>query len=189
MLKLLQSFLLLFVLCVFTSQAGAQTRQQYTGSNIILLGFESNEGIIEFGSDNLQVRYIQQTQQIECRLPVSSLYPLHDEVPADMAYDVMFGSKYPELVFYIDAPDEIINGPMLSQEAELTRATVEFQGTPNETKVPVMFASDRGVIVLSTSFDLRMSHFRATLPAKYLPLLTGRILIKIRNARWLNNPE
>jgi hypothetical protein len=188
MLKLLHIFLLFFFLNL-VHPATAQTRQHYTGSNIVLVGLESVDGILEFASDNLQVRYIQETKQIECRLPVATLYNLNPAISSDLAYEVLYGAKFPEIIFYINAPNEILNSPRINQDPKQSGVTIEFQGTPNETRIPVMFASEKGVIIFSSSFDFRMSHFRATIPAKYLSLLSGRVLINIRNARWLNNPN
>lgn len=190
-LLLFKRTLLLWVLVLSTFtlyiNAQAQVRQQYTGSNVILIGIESEKGLLEYRSDELQVRYNKEINKIECRLPVNTLYALNDSTPVDLAYSVLFGSKYPELVFLIDAPSDIVNAPKLNAEPNLQRATVEFQGTINETKVPVVFASDKGVINLSTSFVMVMGHFNATLPAPYIPFLNGRIHVAIRNARWLNN--
>jgi len=180
---------LLVIANFIVPEASAQIRQQYTGSNIILIGFETPEGIIDFQSEHLQVRYNKLTERLECRLPVNSLYPLHDSIPEDMAYEVLFGSKYPEMVFWIETPEAVQSEPSFTEEPVPTTVTIEFQGTPNQKKVPVVFASEEGYIILSTTFDMRMSHFRATVPAQYAPLLSGRLLIKIRNARWINNPE
>lgn len=179
--------LMLFTLCICSLQANAQARQQYTGSNVILIGLESAKGIIDYRSDNLQVRYNEETQKIECRLPVNTLYALNDTVPANMAYNVLFGSKYPDVILLIDAPAEIINAPRVNAEPQLRRTTIVLQGTINETKIPVVFASDKGVINLSTNFDLSLGNFNATLPANYIPFLTGRLQVTIRNARWLSN--
>lgn len=176
-------------LSLISFKANAQSRQQYTSSNIILIGLEGANGLMEFRSDHLRVRYDKVNQRVECRLPVNSLYALNDSIPSEMAYEVLFGSKYPELVIYIDAPDEVLNAPRLTSEPQSRRATIELQATPNEKRIPVTYASDKGVITLSTNFDLRMGHFRATLPAQYASVLNGRILVTIRNARWLNNRQ
>ena len=163
--------LFLIVLNALITQVNAQdqARQQYTGSNVILVGLESAKGLLEFRSDDLQVRYNKEINKIECRLAVNSLYPLNDSIPPDMADHVLFGSKYPEIVFMIDAPADIVNSPRLSAEPNNRTATIEFQGTINEKRIPVIFASDKGIINLSTSFVLVMGNFNASLPAAYIP--------------------
>jgi len=180
---------LVFLLIQFTFTAHAQNRQQYTGSNIIKIGFETPDGIIEFTSDHLQILYNEATRKLECRLSVNTLYTLNDTIPSDLAYEVLFGSKYPDFILIIDAPAEILNTSRINSEPQPRSTTIELQGTRNESRFPVAFASDNGVINLSTTFDIRMGHFRATIPAVYKPMLTGRLLITIRNARWLNNGE
>jgi hypothetical protein len=179
--------LLMLILSSINLQVNAQGREQYTGSNVILIGLESAKGLLEYRSDRLQVRYNKENSKIECRLPVSSIYPLSDTIPPEMAYQVFFGSKYHEVIFFIDAPADIINSPRINTEPQMRTAYIELQGTMNEKKVPVVFASDRGVINLSTNFDIVLGNFNASIPAAYIPFLNGRIQVAIRNARWLNS--
>lgn len=182
-------FLMLMFLSISTykSTVYAQTRELYTSENFVMISFEGLNGMLEYGSNDLQVRYNKATQRIECRIPVNSLFALNDTVPAELAYDVLFGAKYPDLLVFIDATSQIVNSPNLNAEPKMQRATVELQGKPNETRIPVVFASDKGYINLSTHFDLVMGNFQATIPSKYLPFLSGRIRVTIRNARWINS--
>lgn len=178
-----------FMLCLLTT-AGvkAQTRQPFTGKNLITIVLESNEGRYEFKSDQLLVRYNRTTEQLECSLLISSLYPVSDSIPANMAYDVLYGAKFPEFTFLINVPKDIINSERPYAEPLRQRTVFTLQGTTNQKNIPVLFVPDKRSMSFGTNFDLMLDNFQASVPARYLPLLTGRLLININNARWVEQP-
>lgn len=183
-LRLLLLLPLFLLLCL---PARAQFENgPYTGSNRIIIALEGPTSRYEFVSQQLLVRYNKNTQQVECMLPVQSLVPLNDSIPANMAYDVLFGARYPQLFINIAAPVEKISSGSLVPETIDRTTSVGLQGVNNETVIPVAFTSENNALFFSTSFDLMLDNFQASLPLEYLPLLTGRVLITIDHARWVN---
>ncbi|MCC9135999.1 hypothetical protein ACFSKU_16130 [Pontibacter silvestris] len=179
------STLLLFFIC---HQTQAQSRvSAYTGSNTIIVNLEGKTGPYQYSSKDLLVRYNKATQKIECVLNLGSLYPTNENVPPTMAYDVLYGAKYPDLVLLIDAPAEkanASNNTNIYPESLGKKTSISLQGITNQTVIPVLFTPDRNTIFFSTNFDLMLDNFQASIPAKYLPILTGRIQIFINNAKW-----
>ncbi|MEJ8755478.1 hypothetical protein WG947_00600 [Pontibacter sp. H259] len=169
----------------FSASASAQVRQPFTGNNIITVVLESPQGRYEFKSPDLLVRYNKNTEQLECSLLVNSLKPTSDTIPASMAYDVLYGAKFPELVFFIDVPEEIIRRGTPYPEPLSQRTNITLQGITNQTQIPVVFTADKRRVSFGTNFDLRLDNFEASIPARYMPVLTGRLLINIMNARWV----
>lgn len=179
----------LFMLCLLSAPGlQAQTRQPFTGKNLITVVLESNEGRYEFESNQLLVRYNRTTEQLECSLLISSLYPVNDSVPANMAYDVLYGAKFPEFTFLINVPEDIINSERPYAEPLRQRTSFTLQGTTNQKSIPVLFVPDKRSMSFGTNFELMLDNFQASIPARYLPLLTGRLLFNINNARWVEQP-
>jgi len=172
-------------LLVFNGVVTAQTRLPYTGNNFITVVLESPQGRYEFKSPDLLVRYNKSTEQLECSLLINSLKPTSDTIPATMAYDVLYGARFPELVFFIDVPKEIIRRGTPYPEPLNQRTNITLQGITNQTRIPVVFTADKKRVSFGTNFDLRLDNFEASIPAHYMPMLTGRMLININNARWI----
>ncbi|WP_439883186.1 hypothetical protein ACSX1A_08430 [Pontibacter sp. MBLB2868] len=177
-------FLMLPLLLLLYAPANAQTNAAYTSDNRVFITFDGITKPYTFTSDQLLVRYNKNTQKIECILDLATLYPAHDTIPPTMAYDVFFGAKYPDLLFYIDAPVEKLNASNLYSETLEKKTTVNIQGVANQTTIPVAFLPERDSFIFSTSFDLMLDNFEASIPIKYFPVLTGRVVITINNARW-----
>ncbi|MBB6610055.1 hypothetical protein H7F15_03310 [Pontibacter sp. Tf4] len=180
--------LCVFLLLLCQLNASAQTPRPFTGKNTITIVLESPRGRYEFKSDELLVRYNRTREQLECSVLINSLYPTSDTIPANMAYDVLYGARFPELAFLIDVPNELMNSDRTGSSQQNQRTTITLQGNTNEKKIPVHFAPDKNTISFGTSFDLMLDNFEASIPARYLPVLTGRLLININNARWLDQP-
>ncbi|HEY4651475.1 MAG TPA: hypothetical protein VIG72_08670 [Pontibacter sp.] len=180
-------FLLLFVGSGYPP-AQAQTRQPFTGRNLITVTLEGAKGRYEFRSQDLLVRYNRATEQLECSVLVNSLLPASDTIPAGMVYDVLYGARFPEFTFVIDVPKEIVNGGRTYAEPIRRRTSITLQGTTNEKNIAVVFAPEKNRITFGTDFDLVLANFQASIPAHYLPVLTGRLLITISNARWVDKP-
>lgn len=178
---------LLLLLCS-TATIKAQTQQPFTGKNIITVVLESPDGRYEFQSRDLLVRYNRSTEQLECSVLINSLRPVSDTIPANMAYDVLYGAKFPELAFLIDVPKDMISSTRTFGEPQNQRTTITLQGNTNQQKIPVVFAPDKNTISFGTNFELMLDSFEASVPARYLPILTGRLLININNARWVEQP-
>ncbi|ARS35252.1 hypothetical protein CA264_07260 [Pontibacter actiniarum] len=177
--------LLVLLLPGFAASA-QQERAPYTGSNRIFIALEGPTSRYEFSSNQMLVRHNKATQKLECILPVATLLPLNDSIPPAMAFEVLFGAKYPQLYINIDAPVQKISAGNLTPETIRRTTSIGLQGVNNETVVPVAFTSENNSLYFSTSFDLMLDNFQASLPIEYAPLLTGRILISIDNARWIN---
>lgn len=166
--------------------ATAQTRQPFTGHNLITIVLEGPTARYEFTSRDLLVRYNHNTEQLECTLQIASLDAVTDSIPPNMAYEVLYGAKFPDLVFMIELPKEVVNRNRTFTEPHNRRASVTLQGTTNRTRIPVQLLQDKNSLAFSTSFDLMLDNFQASVPEKYLPFLSGRILINISNARWID---
>ncbi|MDX5418607.1 MAG: hypothetical protein LPK14_04460 [Hymenobacteraceae bacterium] len=178
--------LVLLPLLLVTWQQGlAQTRATYTSTNKVMITLDGVTQPYTYASDELLVRYNRNTQKLECIINVATLHPANDSVPPTMAYDVFFGAKYPDMLIEIDAPVQKINARNLYSETLSKKAAIGLQGVTNQTVIPVMFTPDRNTLLFSTSFDLMLDNFEATIPVKYYPLLTGRIVVTINNARWI----
>ena len=161
-------------------------RRPYTGNNTILVALEGFGKRYEFISQDLLVRHNKETRRLECILPVATLVPLDDSIPPTMAYEVLFGAKYPELYIMIETPEQqAFTGRFIPANRGRT-TSIELQGVNNETVIPVAFQPENNVFYFSTNFDLLLGNFQASIPAKYLPLLTGRILFSIERAQWIN---
>ncbi|WP_266205405.1 hypothetical protein [Pontibacter kalidii] len=185
-LHLLYLLLLLPLLLSATDAAAQRTRTPYTGSNRVLLTLDGHTSPYEFMSDQLLVRYNKDLQQLECILPVETLVPLQDTIPQNMAYDVLFGARYPQLYITIAAPEQQINAGNLSPETIRRKIAVQLQNTTQDMVVPISFSPESASLYFSTSLELRLSDFQASVPTSYLPLLTGRITITIDRARWVS---
>lgn len=176
--------LLLSVVCI---QAKAQQEPSpYTGSNRIIIAFEGPTSRYEFVSQQMLVRHNQATQKLECIIPVATLLPLNDTIPEDMAFEVLFGAKYPQLYLNIDAPQQKISAGNITPEIIRRTISIDLQGVNNESAIPVAFTSENNSLYFSTNFDLMLDNFQASMPVKYLPQLTGRMQISIERARWIN---
>ena len=103
-----------------------------------------------------------------------------------MAYEVLFGAKYPELLISIAAPEAQLNAAVFVPATMNRTTTIVLQGINNETVVPIAILSDKNSFYFSTNFDLNLESFQASLPIKYLPVLTGRVLVSIDKAYWYN---
>ncbi|WP_276495738.1 hypothetical protein [Pontibacter litorisediminis] len=178
--------LLLLTLLSATGTLAQRNRAPYTGSNRVLLALDGPAGRYEFVSDQMLVRYNKETQQLECILPVETLLPVQDSVPQNMAYEVLFGAKYPQLLITMAAPVQQINAGNLSPETLERRTSVRLQNVTRDLEAPVSFAPESSSLYFSTTLDLRLEDFQASLPVAYLPLLTGRLIITIDRARWIN---
>lgn len=172
------------LLCV---QAVAQDeRSPYTGNNTIIVALEGVEHRYEFISNQMLVRHNKERHSLECVIPVASLVPLSDTIPPAMAYEVLFGAKYPELLISIAAPVQQSNTGQFNPSSQNRTTTIRLQGVSNETVVPIAILSDKNSFYFSTNFDLMLGNFQASLPVKYLPVLTGRVLFSIDRAYWYN---
>lgn len=180
-------YLLVILFCLPGQRASAQTNTTYTSDNTILITLEGIKQPYVFTSNNLLVQYNQSTRKLECILDVSTLIPASDTaaLPA-MAYEVLYGAKYPELYLEIDMPSDQVSGRGMNRESVSRVTTIRLQGVSNETVIPVVFTPDNQALLFSTNFDLWLDNFQASIPVKYAPLLTGRLFITIRNARWAN---
>lgn len=188
MKKYLLPLLLTLLLTPLISQkALAQAnRGPYTGNNTIVVALEGIGQRYEFVSNQLLVRHNKDTHRLECVLPVSSLVPTNDTTPPAMAYEVLFGAKYPELYIMIEAPEQA-GGTARFTPANSGRTTsINLQGVNNETIIPVAFQPEKNTFYFSTNFDLMLHNFQASLPVKYVPLLTGRVHVSIERAQWFN---
>lgn len=170
-----------------TTEATAQrNRSPYTGSNRVLLTLDGLTGRYEFMTTQALVRYNKDTQQLECILPVETFLPLQDTIPADMAYEVLFGAKYPQVFISLAAPVQKINAANLGTETIRRKTAIRLQNVTQSIELPVSFSSESTSVYFTTTLDLRLEDFETSLPIKYLPLLTGRMLITIDRARWVD---
>ncbi|PTX14547.1 hypothetical protein C8N40_111213 [Pontibacter mucosus] len=185
-IKLRLLYLLLLPLFLFGLVANAQrNRSPYTGSNRILLTLDGSDARYEFMSDQVLVRYNREMQQLECILPVETLLPLQDSIPRNMAYEVLYGARYPQLYITMAAPVQQINAGNLSPETVSSKVEVRLQNTTRNLQVPVTFSPESTSLYFTATLDLQMEDFQASLPVAYLPLLTGRFTITIDRARWV----
>lgn len=177
---------LLILLFTFTSTKGqAQSRANYTSDNRVFVTLHGVTQAYTFASDEMLVRYNSNTQKLECILNIATLLPTNDTIPPNMAYDVFFAAKYPDLLMYIDAPIEKISGSNLYPGSINKTTTVSLQGVSRQTTVPLALTADRNAVVFNTSFDLMLNNFSASIPVQYFNLLTGRVMITINNAKWV----
>ena len=161
-------------------------RAPYTGNNTIIVALEGMGKRYDFISNQMLVRHNKERHTLECVLPVVSLVPLSDTIPPTMAYEVLFGAKYPELLISIAAPVQQSNTGQFDPATRNRTTTIRLQGVNNETIVPVAILADKNSFYFSTNFDLQLGNFQASLPIKYLPLLTGRVMFSIDKAYWYN---
>lgn len=176
---------LAFLFALALPDANAQSRANYTSDNRVIVTLYGVTQPYTFTSNELLVRYNNTTQKLECILDVATLLPTAPTTPPTMAYDVLFGAKYPDLLLYIDAPVEKVNGSRLNPGSINKTTTVQLQGVANQTTIPLALAADRNAIVFNTSFDLMLDNFSASVPVQYFNLLTGRVMITINNAKWV----
>lgn len=191
MKKLYHTFflpLLLFGALLLPPKVLAQPVVNYTSGNNILLTLEGVAQPYNFTSSDLLVFYNRQTQKLECRLNLANLLPASDTLPATMAYEVLYGAKYPELFFSIAVPIEKINSRMPYPQTINSQISIMLQGVTNETVAAIQFSPDENAIIFGTTLNLLLENFQASIPAKYLPLLTGRLGLTIRSARWARPP-
>lgn len=161
-----------------------EERTPYTGNNSIIVALEGVDQRYEFISNQLLVRHNKARNTLECILPVSTLVPLNDTTPPAMAYEVLFGAKYPELLISIAAPEQQANTGLLNPASANRTTTIILQGVNNETVIPVAILSDKSTFYFSTNFEVMLGNFQASLPIEYLPILTGRVLFSIDKAYW-----
>jgi hypothetical protein len=185
-LRLLYLLLLLTLLLSAPEAAGQRNRTPYTGSNRVLLTLDGHAAPYEFVSDQMLVRYNKDLQQLECVLSLETLVPLQDTIPQNMAFDVLFGARYPQLYITMAAPEQQINAGNLGSETFRRKAVVQLQSITRDVVVPISFSPESSSLYFSTTLDLWLSDFQASLPVAYLPLLTGRVTITIDRARWVN---
>ncbi|TPE46028.1 hypothetical protein [Pontibacter mangrovi] len=185
-LHVLCLMLLLTTLSASTPGFAQQNKTPYTGNNRVLVTLEGETGLYQFSSEQMLVRYNKQTQQLECLLPVSTLVPLQDTIPASMAYEVLYGAKYPQLLLTMKAPEQLINAGGFAPITMPRTVAVNLQGVLNETVIPVGFTSEKDVLFFTSTFDLMLDNFQATLPVAYAQLLSGRLRITIDRARVVN---
>ncbi|WP_242919539.1 hypothetical protein [Pontibacter liquoris] len=178
------SYVLTVLFCLTGQQVAAQTENTYTSGNTIFLTIEGTKRLFDFSSNKLLVNYNKETQKLECVLDVSSLLPLTDNVPPEMAYEILYGAKFPNLYFEIDLPAAQVKSQDTFLKAIPRVSNINLQGVLSETVIPLVIAPDQQALVFSTNFDLLLQNFQVNLPVKYVPLLTGRLLFTIRNARW-----
>ncbi|WP_147383249.1 hypothetical protein [Pontibacter oryzae] len=179
--------MLVLLLCIGTFNSFAQQGPAaYTGSNRIIIALEGPTSMYEFMSRQMIVRHNKATQKLECVIPVSTLIPLNDTIPADMAFEVLFGAKYPQLYLNIDAPLQIISSGNLTPETVKRIISIGLQGVNNESAIPVAFTTENNALYFSTNFEIMLDNFQASLPVKYLPYLTGRMQVSIDRARWVS---
>ncbi|RDV16610.1 hypothetical protein DXT99_02160 [Pontibacter diazotrophicus] len=184
---LLPLFLTLLLLPLINLEALAQeNRTPYTGNNTIIVSLEGIGQRYEFISDQLLVRHNETTHRLECVLPIASLIPLNDTIPPAMAYEVLFGAKYPELHIMIEAPEQQAGTGRFTPANRGRTTSISLQGVNNETIIPVAFQPEKNTFYFSTNFDLMLDNFQASMPVKYLPILTGRVLFSIERAQWYN---
>lgn len=180
-------FLILLLLPLSSLQCLAQEiREPYTGNNTIMVVLEGIGQRYEFISNQLLVRHNKNTHRLECVLPVASLVPLNDTTPPAMAYEVLFGAKYPELYIMIEAPEQPAGTGRFTPANRGRTTSINLQGVNNETIIPVAFQPEKNTFYFSTNFDLMLNNFQASMPVKYVPLLTGRVLFSIERAQWFN---
>ncbi|GAB3196382.1 hypothetical protein ABID22_002938 [Pontibacter aydingkolensis] len=183
--SLLYNTILVLLFTFVITKGQAQSRSNYTSDNRVTVTLDGLTQAYTFTSNDMLVRYNSTTQKIECILNVATLLPTNDTAPPDMAYDVFFGAKYQDLLFFIDAPVEKVNGSRLFPGNVNKTTTITLQGVTKQTVVPLALTSDRNAIVFNTSFDLRLDNFSASVPVQYFNLLTGRVVITISNAKWV----
>ncbi|QCR21821.1 hypothetical protein [Pontibacter sp. SGAir0037] len=174
-----------FFILINTSQA--QTGPAFTNGNTILISIEGSERNYEFTSQSMLVRYNRNTQKLECILNISTLEAANNASPLSMIQDIFYLARFPELLIEIEAPVEKINAGNLSTETMGRRTRVFFQDVINEQILPILFTPENQALIFSTSFDMLLDQYQVQLPAKYMPMLTGRIMVSIQNARWLDN--
>ncbi|WP_139307873.1 hypothetical protein [Pontibacter flavimaris] len=185
-LRLLYLLLLLPLLLSAPDVVGQRNRTPYTGSNRVLLTLDGHSAPYEFVSDQMLVRYNKDLQQLECVLSLETLVPLQDTIPQNMAFDVLFGARYPQLYITMAAPERQINAGNLGSETIRRKTAVQLQSVTRDLVVPISFSPESSSLYFSTTLDLWLSDFQASLPVAYLPLLTGRVTITIDRARWMN---
>ncbi|WP_299708344.1 hypothetical protein [uncultured Pontibacter sp.] len=174
----------LLILLTMVSVRAQQHRIPYTSNNSIFVSLEGERSTYDFASNKMLVRYNENTRRLECLLPIAMLLPANDSTPVAMAQDVFFSSRFPDIYFEIEAPVEQINAGNRNRQTLNSRIFINIQGIIKETVVPVTFTPDRNMITFSTSFELMLQSMRLKVPARYTPILTGRILFTIHSARW-----
>ena len=175
---------LIFVVLVLALPAMSQTPAPFTTGNSTIVTIGGNTENYEHVSPELLVRYNQNTQNVECVLNVASLRPANLSAPLGLVQDVFFASKYPEFILEFKVPAENVTSERAGVQDLECRASVTFQGITNETVIPVQFTSNKQSLVFSSNFDIMIDNFQGSIPAKYLPILNGRITITIQNAQW-----
>jgi hypothetical protein len=161
-----------------------QSRIPYTSNNSVMIALEGTSSTYDFASGKMLVRYNENTRRIECLLPLANLQPANDSTPLVMAEDVFFASRHPDIYIEIDAPVEQINAGNRNRQTINSRMFINIQGIIKETVVPVTFTPDRNMIMFSSSFEIMLQDMRLKVPARYSPLLTGRVMFTIHSARW-----
>lgn len=185
-----KTFLFLLLLSLsFVGSLQAQTNRNYTSGNSITVSLEGVSRPYVFTSRELLVNYNRQTQQLECILNLANLVPASDSLPATMAYEVLYGAKYPELYFTIDVPLEKVSAGTPYPQLLNSRVSIRMQGVTNETIAAIQFAPDENTLIFGTTINLALPDFKASIPARYLPLLTGRVGLTIQSARWTRPPS
>ncbi|WP_299821432.1 hypothetical protein [uncultured Pontibacter sp.] len=182
---ILYNSLLTVLFVLFVCKVQAQNVTNYTSNNKVLVTLHGINRAYNFTSDELLVRYNNNTQKLECVLNIATLLPINDTIPPNMAYDVFFAAKYPDLVLFIDAPVEKVSGSNLYPGSINKTTTISLQGATKQMVIPLALTADRNAIVFNTSFDLMLDNFSASVPVQYFNLLTGRIMITLNNARWV----
>ncbi|MCC9167485.1 YceI family protein [Pontibacter harenae] len=174
------------VILISVLPAKAQSRTPFTNGNTTIVTVKGNTADYDYVTPELLVRYNNTTQNVECVLNVASLRPANAEAPPGLVQDVFFVSKYPEFILEFKVPAESVAANRTGVQDLNTRASITFQGITNEVLIPVHLSSDKQSIVFSTNFDMMLDNHQGSIPAKYLPVLSGRIVITIQNARWAN---
>ncbi len=178
--------LLLALLLLLNTQAHAQSRPVYTGGNNIFITIEGKDNSYEYRSEEMLVRYNENTNRIECVLPIDNFVPANNATPTSMLHDLFYTAKFPELQIEIDAPIEKINAGNLYAQAQDKLIRIFVHGKLKEMNNQVFFTPDERSLMFSTNFDLTFDNMNIAVPAKYIPMLTGRILVTISNARWID---
>ncbi|MDX5347775.1 MAG: hypothetical protein LPK19_11065 [Hymenobacteraceae bacterium] len=173
-------FFIGLLFCTITAQA-----QVYTADNTVRIYIEGTDQLYEYTSDKLMVRLNDETQKIECILPIESLVPANVLSPQVLAYDVFFEQKYPLFQFQFNAPIETLNKQNLNSEPMQLTGKVQFQGRDGDQIFPTVFMPYEESFSFRTNFNFTIQAMEGTLPRKYKTMLTGFIRVQVLNATWV----
>ena len=180
-----------FCLCVLPKTATAQELAPlYSGQNEITLTLPGKAISYAYFSNQLLIRLDREARKLEFRVPIASFVPANTGSPQVLLRELLLASSFPDLVFRLDAPLDLLLSEQTQPDARLLKGVLITQGASRDIQTDMQVVPLPNQASLSASFRFSLSHPDVVLPVTYATMVEGMAEVVFQNARWLNpNPD